>query len=409
MKTDLDPDVDQERAIDLICSDHRCVIITGGPGTGKTTILKSALRDARIFNKDVALAAPTGKAAKRMESVIGRPAKTVHRLVGWDGESFSAGQYLTEDIIFVDEASMLDVEMAYYLMRSLTQRTRLILIGDVDQIPSVGPGSVLRDLIDSQAVPVVALKTLHRAAKESWICTNAQKIIQGEEPDYETREDFEAFELTGMNDIIDKVITLLDDNRQAFYEGRFQFLTPQRVGDLGADVLNHLVAEHMNSKRKTETDCFEVADSRNTMQHTIYVEDRVIHVQNNYQLKVFNGEIGTVMSIKGGRVVVQYPERLVTYTQAQAQFELRLAYVLTVHKAQGSEWDTVAVLCHGSHSRMWNRQLLYTAVTRAKKKVYLIANAEGVGTALRCNNPRERFTTLPARIKEWGKNALSST
>lgn len=403
---DLEHDADQELAIDLLCSKERLLIITGGPGTGKTTILKRALRDRRLMASTVALAAPTGKAAKRMELVIGKPARTVHRLVGFNGTEYGS-EPIEEDVVVVDESSMMDVEMGYHLMSSLRRGARLALIGDADQIPSVGPGSVLRDLIDSKKVPVVSLRTLHRAAKESWVCTNAQKIIAGEELDYETKEDFEAFDMSSADDIVAQTLELMETYRTDFYQGSFQMLSPMRVGDLGTDVLNHIVANHMNPDRMKKG-FFEIYDPRGTMQHVAAEGDRIIHSQNNYQLNVFNGEIGTVMSVHDGRVKIQYPERIVTYTMSQAQHELRLAYVLTVHKAQGSEWDTVTVLCHGSHHRMWNRQLLYTAVTRAKKKVLLIANDEGLGTALVNNNPRERFTTLPFRLKEWGSGALSS-
>ncbi len=396
---DLEHDDDQERAIDLLCSKERCLVITGGPGTGKTTILKRALRDRRLALRAVALAAPTGKAAKRMEQVIGKPAKTVHRLVGYNGTEYGSGE-IGEDVVIVDESSMMDVEMGYHLMSSLKAGARLALIGDVDQIPSVAPGSVLRDIIDSKKVPVVSLRTLHRAAAKSWVCTNAQKIIQGEDIDYDTREDFEAFDLSDPTEVVAQVLELMENNKTAFFQGSFQMLSPMRIGDLGTDVLNHIVANYLNPGREKKG-FFEIYDTRGSMQHIAAVGDRVIHSQNNYLLNVFNGEIGSVLSVKE-KVQVQYPERIVTYSLAQAQRELKLAYVLTVHKSQGSEWDTVAVLCHGSHTRMWNRQLLYTAVTRSKKKVFLIANDEGLGVALVNNNPRERFTTLPARLREWG-------
>ncbi len=393
-----DKDLDQDRAIDLICSEARMVIVTGGPGTGKTTTLKRALRDPRLFGKDVVLVAPTGKAAKRITEVVGGEASTVHRLTGYNGERHGTDQ-LTHDVIILDEASMVDAEMLYYLLLVMKPTARLVLIGDADQLPSVGAGSVLRDLIESGKVPVVRLRTLHRSAQESWICTNAPKILAGDMFDTEKSTDFEAFELSNTYDILDLVQQLMGHYQNHFFLGKFQLLTPMNIGELGTEVLNHTIAETLNPKRQ-EKEHFELAVPKATMQQYAAVNDRVIHVQNNYRLAVFNGEIGTIDKIEAGKVFVRYPERMVEYPQLVAMHQLRLAYALTVHKAQGSEWDHVAVICHGMHGRMWSRQLLYTAVTRAKKTVTLIGNDEGVGIALAQNKPRERFTTLPNRIKE---------
>lgn len=396
-------DPDQERAIDLICSEERLVIITGGPGTGKTTTLKAALRDPRLFGKDVVLAAPTGKAAKRMASVVGMEASTVHRLTGFNGDQYGEEE-LTHDVIILDEASMVDVQMLYHLLVAMKPTAKLVLIGDADQLPSVGAGSVLRDLIDSREVPTVRLKTLHRSAKESWIYSNAPKILAGEMFDAEKRFDFEAYELTNTYDIIDLVRQLMMHYRNHFFMGRFQFLTPMNVGDLGTEVLNQSIAEVLNPNRM-DGEHFELAVPKATMQQYAGVNDRVIHSENNYCLNVFNGEIGTIDRIENGKVFVKYPERIVEYPQLVAMYQLRLAYALTIHKAQGSEWEHIAVLCHGMHARMWSRQLLYTAVTRAKKNVTIIGNDEGVGVALAQNKPRERFTTLLDRIQEIRKEA----
>jgi len=395
----LEADADQDRAVELLCHGPRVVIITGGPGTGKTTILKRALRHPAMGVQSVVLAAPTGKAAKRMTAVVGQEAVTVHRLLGYNGEGFSPVK-LGEDVVIIDEASMLDVELAYALMSALRQTSRLVLIGDVDQIPSVGPGCVLRDLIDSKQVPVVELRTLHRAAADSWVCTNAPRIIAGEEPEYDNRPDFEAHELESSRDALKQVRAIMLANRTTFFQGQFQMLVPMRIGDLGADSMNHLIAGDLNPERMNQ-DHFEISDSRMDFQSVIGVADRVIQVTNNYQHNIFNGELGTVLSIGGGQVEVQFPDKIVKYSVLEGARCLRLAYVLTIHKAQGSEWDTVAVICHSAHGSMLNRQLLYTAVTRAKKKVILIANGKGIGMALGCNNPRERFTTLPRRLKEW--------
>lgn len=391
-------DADQEKAIDLICSDSRLVIITGGPGTGKTTTLKKALNDTRLFRKDVVLAAPTGKAAKRITEVVGSDATTVHRLTGYNGEQYGTDQ-LPHDVFILDESSMVDAEMLYHLMLVMKPSARLVLIGDADQLPSVGAGSVLRDLLDSGKVPTVRLKTLHRSAKESWICANAPKILAGEMFDADKRADFEAFDFDSTYDILDLVEQMMEHYQNQFYMGRFQLLTPMNIGELGTEVLNATIANKLNPDRESR-EHFELAIPRATMQQIAAVKDRVIHTRNNYRLNVFNGEIGTIDKIENGKVVVKYPERFVEYPLLVAMHELRLAYALTIHKAQGSEWESVAVLCHGMHQRMWSRQLLYTAVTRAKKNVIIVGNSDGVGIALSQNKPRERFTTLPDRIRE---------
>lgn len=391
-------DADQERAVDLMCSgEHRVVIVTGGPGTGKTTTLKKALNDIRMARKDVVLAAPTGKAAKRMTEVVGIEATTIHRLTGYTGDGYS-NEVLPHDIYILDEASMVDVELLYRLFLVMKPTARIIIIGDADQLPSVGPGSVLRDLLDEGSVPTVRLKTLHRAAQKSWVCSNAPKILNGEMFDTETREDFQAFEYSAVEDVLDLVEQLLRHYQNMFYMGRFQLLTPMNVGDLGTEVLNETIAQLLNPDRENRAN-FELAVPKGTMRQIAAERDRVIHVRNNYRLSVFNGEIGTIDRIDGGKVFVQYDRRLVEYPLPTAMYELRLAYALTVHKAQGSEWDHVAVLCHGMHARMWSRQLLYTAVTRAKKGVTLIGNSDGIGVALAQNKPRERFTTLVDRIR----------
>lgn len=399
--SDLEHDASQKQAIELICGPDRVAVVTGGPGTGKTTTLKAALNDFRLNTKKVALVAPTGKAAKRLAQVVGREAGTVHKLIGYDGEHYST-EMLNVDIVICDEASMLDVEMAYALTRVLPATAKLRLIGDADQLPSVGAGSLLRDVIESETVPVAKLRTLHRAAAQSWVCLNAPKILDGEMFDTETADDFEAFEADRVHEVIDLVKMLVRQNVKALYDGNFQFLTPMNLGDLGTEVLNQSVADMLNVARQHEDNMFELAVPKATMQHFAAVGDRVIHVTNNYQLGVLNGEIGVIdrYDKAGARVAVRFTDRVVFYPIMTAMHQLRLAYALTIHKSQGSEWDTVLVLCHGAHLRMWSRQLLYTAVTRAKKKVLIVGNDTGIGIALAQNRPRERFTTLPFRIQE---------
>lgn len=398
-ENEIEYDVDQQRAIELIASgDNRISIITGGPGTGKTTIVKSALRHASLYRKRVALVAPTGKAAKRIREVVGRQTSTIHRLLGYTGEGYG-GEKLKEDVILADEASMIDVEMGYELMRALKSDGRLVFVGDADQLPSVGAGSLLRDLIDSGHVPTVRLKTLHRSAQESWICTNAPRILAGEMFDTEERSDFVLHQAADTEETIDTIVQMMMHHAADFWDGKFQLLTPQNVGDLGTEILNNEIAVNLNPSRD-EHDMIELAIPKATMQSFLGHNDRVIQVQNNYRLDVFNGEIGTVDRIEKGKVYVRFDNRMVEYTAPAAAYELRLAYALTIHKSQGSEWDHVAVVCHGMHSRMWSRQLLYTAVTRSKKAVYIVGNDSGIGMALKQNKPRERFTTLPERIQE---------
>jgi len=402
--SDIEYDEDQQRAIELISAGEQpLVIITGGPGTGKTTIVKAALRHPGLLKKTVALVAPTGKAAKRIREVVGRPTSTIHRLLGYTGEGY-LGEPIRENVVLADEASMIDVEMGYELMRALRPKARLVLVGDADQLPSVGAGSLLRDLIDSGKVPTVRLKTLHRSAQESWICTNAPLILAGESFDLDERHDFVMHEATDTEDVLNLVVEMMMHHAADFWSGKFQLLTPQNIGDLGTEILNNEIAANLNPERE-EGDMVELAIPNATMQSFIGKNDRVIQVQNNYRLDVFNGEIGTVDRIENNKVLVRFDKRYVEYSSLAAMHELRLAYALTIHKAQGSEWEHVAVLCHGMHSRMWSRQLLYTAVTRAKKAVYIIGNDAGIGMALKQNKPRERFTTLPDRIKELADEA----
>jgi exodeoxyribonuclease V alpha subunit len=401
--TDLEPDPEQLRAIRLIATGReRLSIITGGPGTGKTTIVKEALRHPGLAGKRVSIVAPTGKAAKRIRDVIGSQTSTLHRLLGYNGTSFQREEeFIPADVILVDESSMVDVWLGYELVSAVKPGARIILVGDADQLPSVGAGSLLRDLIDSGEVPVVQLQTLHRSAQTSWVCTNAPKILRGEMFDTDGHEDFAFHETSDIESTVDVAVEVVLHHQKDFWDGHFQLLTPQNIGDLGTELLNNILAGQLNPRRN-QLPQIEVSSPKATMQSFIAPNDRVIQVVNNYQSNVFNGEIGTVDRFEDKKVFVRFEGKIVSYSIPSASRELRLAYALTVHKSQGSEWKHVAVICHGAHRRMWSRQLLYTGVTRSKKSVYIIGNNAGVQTALAQNNPRERFTTLLHRLAETG-------
>lgn len=411
----LDPS--QERAVELVCK-APIGIVTGGPGTGKTTCLRAALgRLERDRGQDyaIALASPTGKAARRMTEATGCEAQTVHRLLEWSRHDYdtepgravyrphflrNARNPLDEDLVVVDEASMLDTELAAALLDAIdVTRTRLILVGDVDQLPSVGPGRVFADLIASDRVPVARLTTLHRAAAESWVCTQAPAVLGGRVPDLRMRADFEWIEREHRDDAVEAVI----DVAQRFApEDGAQVLVPQNVGPAGAELLNRKLQPLLNPAATGAGWKVGGQDA----QQTLRVGDRVIQTKNDYDIGIFNGETGVVRAIVAGdgdgdaaRLDVDFGDgRVIAYSRDAAK-SLRLSYALTIHKSQGSEWPWVIVLAHSTHTRMLDRSLLYTAITRAKKGVVLVGDRLGLERAVRNTGATSRNTTLAARVR----------
>ena len=395
----LDPS--QERAVELVLT-AAVGVVTGGPGTGKTTILKTALDRLDAMGTRCMLASPTGKASMRLQEATGREAKTIHRLLGYSprlkGFEFNKSNPLDTDLVIVDESSMIDTDLGADLLEAIDpKRTRLILVGDADQLPPVGPGRVFGDLIDSDMCPVARLDTLHRAALDSWVYRNARRIIRGEYPELLPCQDFLYIEVEDGAQVVPTIRKFLTEYAPGNINEDVQVLVPQRTGPAGIDKINLDLQQTLNP-RKPDANYFKREGG-----HELREGDRVIQTRNDYQLGVFNGEVGDVIEISKKEVIVQYAGRApVQYSLDQAK-ALQLAYGLTVHKYQGSQAPWVLVVCHSTHYQMLTRQLLYTAVTRAQKGVVLLGNDKGLRAATDAKAPPKRNTGLVARMKgEFG-------
>lgn len=391
-------DASQERAVELACS-SQLGLITGGPGRGKTTCLKFALDLLDERRESYVLAAPTGKAAKRMNETTGRHARTIHRLLEFSPRSGWARNErnpIDESCVIVDESSMIDVELGARLLAAIRpERTRLILIGDADQLPPVGPGRVFGDLVDAGNVPTVRLDTLHRSARESWIFRNAPRVLAGDMPELSPCKDFMWVPVDAASDILPAVQRLVCEVLPEYAgAGDVQTLIPQRPGVAGINAANKALQNALNPY---QSDLPRIA--RGDDGDELRLDDRVIQTKNDYTLGVFNGEVGEIQTIAGGNVTVDLSgDRSVTYTLEQAN-SLQLAYALTVHRAQGSEFPWVVVVCHSTHAFILSRQLLYTAITRGKQGVVLVGNEAGLKHALGDAHPPKRNTGLIERMR----------
>ena len=384
------------------------LVITGGPGVGKTTIVRGIVNTLVRQGLTVALAAPTGRAAKRLQEATGQPAATLHRLLEWrpaDGVfGRNSSRPLPADLLVVDEASMIDIRLMADLLAALADGTRLVLVGDVDQLPSVGPGMVLRDVIASARVPTVRLTEIFRQAAASLIVTNAHRIHDGVEPELGAppaqgvdKRDFFFIEdddpAHAAETIRDLVATRLP-RRYGFSPRDIQVLTPMHRGELGATTLNHLLQDAITPGR---------AELRSGGR-VFRVGDRVMQIRNNYDRDVFNGDVGEVLRVAGGsgeagesQAVVGFDEREVSYA-ADDLDELTLAYAATVHKSQGSEYPAVIVPVHTQHYVMLQRSLLYTAVTRGKQLVVLIGSRKALRIAVGNAEVAARYSRLADRL-----------
>ena len=422
----IEPDELQIQAV-IEAVNSGLLIITGGPGTGKTTTINTIIRYFEQEEMEILLAAPTGRAAKRMTEATGYEARTVHRLLELTGipddSTSSAGMHferneenpLDADVIIIDETSMVDIYLMHALLRAVNPGTRLILVGDVNQLPSVGPGNVLRDLIDSGCFNVVRLTRIFRQAAESDIIVNAHRINGGEQiPLGKPSRDFLFIRREHPDAIISAMITLIREKLPGYVHAdpfEIQIMTPMRKGALGVERLNSILQEYLNPKSpdKAEREAGGV----------IYrVGDKVMQIKNNYQIEweirnrygipvdggtgVFNGDIGKIRSINAfaEQLTVEFDEgKMVDYSFRQLE-ELELAYAITIHKSQGSEYPAVIVPIHSGPRMLMTRNLIYTAVTRARSCVCLVGIPETFQAMVNNEMEQRRYTGLKARLKE---------
>ncbi|MEQ8168861.1 MAG: ATP-dependent RecD-like DNA helicase [Candidatus Eremiobacterota bacterium] len=378
------------------------LIITGGPGTGKTTILKTIILRAEKLGLSFSLAAPTGRAAKRLAETTGRDAMTVHRLLGYiPGENtflHNEEEPLKKDLIIVDEASMLDIYLFYYLLKGMSHNTRLILVGDVDQLPSVGPGNILFDLIDSKLINTICLKTIFRQAEQSYIIINSHRINNGEFPLLKDREDFAFLSVEEPEEIAKQIISLCNNELRHEYGNplkNVQVLSPMHRGPIGVTNLNAELQKVLNPPRRDKK---EIKSGNNIFREG----DKVMQIVNNYKKQVFNGDLGLIDEIdledKLLWVRLLGDDNIVVDYEFEELNDLTLAYACTIHKSQGSEYPAVVIPVSVQHYIMLQRNLLYTAVTRAEKKVVLVGTHRALHIAINNDKVSRRNTKLKERI-----------
>ena len=426
---DLELDVLQQEAI-KVAVQQGVTVITGGPGTGKTTAINMILRYFEAEELEIQLAAPTGRAAKRMTEATGYEARTIHRMLefmGTPGNDEDAavrferneGNPLDADVIIIDEMSMVDIQLFYALLKAITVGTRLILVGDANQLPSVGPGNVLRDIIDAEVFHVVKLTRIFRQAEASDIVVNAHKIHAGAVINADKRSnDFLFVKRKDANSILNAVITLVKEKLPPYVNAKaydIQVMTPMRKGVLGVENLNRILQEFMNPADSSKKE-------KQFPQGTFREGDKVMQIKNNYQVEweargrygiptdkgtgVFNGDLGTVKEINmfSEELMIEFDEgRLVTYSFRQAD-ELELAYAITVHKSQGSEYPAVVIPLLTGPQMLMNRNLIYTAVTRARSCVCVIGSVETFQAMVDNAKEQKRYSGLNdclQEIDEW--------
>ncbi len=393
---------------------NKILVITGGPGTGKTTIIRCICSIFASQGFRVGLAAPTGRASKRMEEATGMPAKTIHRLLEYSPSSGANTRHknnpLDTDIIIIDEFSMVDITLFHHLIDAVPLNARLIMVGDVDQLPSVGAGNVLRDIIASGIVPLVKLTEIHRQKKDSHIIINAHRINHGQKlilpgkEDKDTLWDFYHIEQDDKQEIVSTIVKLCKERIPARFGYNpiddIQILTPMQVRDLGVVNLNRILQKNLN-------------DSNLILERgkTIYkVGDKVMQTRNNYDKDVFNGDIGKIKIIntENKAITVQFDENKFVNYEGSELDEIVLAYAISIHKSQGSEYKAVIIPIHTQHYIMLKRNLIYTAVTRGKELVILIGMNKAIYIAIKNSTVQSRYTMLSERLVNLSKYSKPS-
>jgi exodeoxyribonuclease V alpha subunit len=395
---------DQIRAIKGAV-ENKALVITGGPGTGKTTIINAILTIFLRLNIRMLLAAPTGRAAKRMSEITGRESKTIHRMLEYSlqkgGFQKNAESPLDCDLLVVDEASMIDTVLMYHLLKAIPPNATFILVGDVNQLPSVGAGNVLADIIASGSVPVVELRDIFRQARESQIVVNAHRINSGLLPvlnrSRDRLDDFYFIERDNPDEVLGEIIQLVTERLPARFRldpfDAIQVLTPMHKGSVGAANLNLALQKALNP----------AGDGVARGDRIVRIHDKVMQIRNNYDKEVFNGDMGRVVKVDPElrEVVISFDGREIPYDYNDLD-EIVLSYAVSVHKSQGSEYPAVIVPLVMQHYMLLQRNLIYTAVTRGRKLVILVGSKKALAIAVNNNKIRKRYTRLRERLMAGG-------
>lgn len=398
LKIDLAPN--QKRAVAQALTE-KIQVITGGPGTGKSTITNAILSITSKLTGNIVLAAPTGRAAKRMSEITGKKASTIHSLLEFDfkngGFKKNRESPLECDLIIIDEASMIDTQLMYSLVRALPDNARVIFVGDINQLPSVGPGNVLKDIIQSRTVPVTMLTEIFRQAQGSHIIMNAHRVNSGTFPNLSNGPDSDFFfvESDEGEDVLNNIVKLVTQRIPHRYGFNpltdIQVLTPMKRGIIGTENINQVLQKSLNPKGQPFF--------RSGRQ--FQVGDKVMQIRNNYDKEVFNGDVGVIKELDEDeeQVLVTFDGRDVIYDFSEVD-ELVLAYAISVHKFQGSECPCVVIPIHTSHYMMLHRNLLYTAITRGKKLVVLVGMKKAIFIAVNNDDVQKRYTSLEKMLMD---------